>query len=250
MSAPSGPSQDDGVVAGAEPAAAGAEPTTAGAAPGGGGLRQVVGEDFSLAESIGGVRGLIESVLPGLVFVVVYIITRELAPPLVASLAVALVLVVVRLVGGTPVTQALGGILGVGIGVFWAWRSGEAQDFYVFGLLTNAAYAVVLLVSIAVRWPVIGIIVSLLRQEGFGWRTDPALQVRRRRYYWGTWLWVGLFGARLAVQLPLYLDASVGWLGTARLVMGVPLWALALWATWVLVREPAAVAAPRDQPTG
>ena len=61
-----------------------------------------------------------------------------------------------------------------------------------------------------------------------------------RRYDAATWLWVGLFGARLAVQVPLYLDGSVGWLGTARLVMGIPLWALVLWLTWVLVRRPAA----------
>lgn len=217
------------------------------AVPGGAGMRQLVGDDFSLADSIGGVRGLVESVMPGLVFVVVYIITRDLMPPLVASLGVALVLVVVRLVAGTPVTQAVGGILGVGIGVLWAWRSGQAQDFFAFGLWTNAVYAVALLASIAVRWPLVGIIVSLLRQDGFGWRTDPALRARRRRFVGATWLWVALFGARLAVQVPLYLDASTAWLGTARLVMGVPLWALALWLTWVLVREPAADAAPADR---
>lgn len=218
------------------------------AVPGGAGMRQLVGADFSLADSIGGVRGLVESVLPGLVFVVVYIITRELTPPLVASLAVAVVLVVVRLVAGTPVTQAVGGILGVGIGVLWAWRSGQAQDFFALGLWTNAAYALALLVSVLARWPVVGLIVSLLRQDGFGWRTDPALGLRRRRFYWATWLWVALFVARLAVQVPLYLDAATAWLGTARLVMGVPLWALALWATWVLVREPAAAAAPAGRP--
>ncbi len=55
---------------------------------------------------------------------------------------------------------------------------------------------------------------------------------------WATWLWVAMFGLRLAVQVPLYLGASVGWLGTARLVMGVPLWALTLWVTWLLVRTP------------
>ncbi len=157
-------------------------------------------------------------------------------------------LVVARLVGGTPVTQALGGVVGVVIGVVWAWRSGQAQDYFAFGLWTNAAYAVALLVSVLVRWPVVGIVVALLRQEGFGWRTDPALRPRLRRYTAATWLWIGLFVARLAVQVPLYVDASTAWLGTARLVMGVPLWALALWVTWLLVRERPAPAAPQDQP--
>ncbi|WP_164745240.1 DUF3159 domain-containing protein [Georgenia faecalis] len=208
-----------------------------------GGVRQVVGEDFSLAESIGGLRGVLESVAPGAVFVAVFVAEGGLTAPLVASLAVALVLVVARLVGGTPITQALGGLLGVGVGVVWAWRSGQAQDYFAFGLWTNAAYAAALLVSLLVRWPLVGVVVALLRQEGSTWRADPW---RRRRYTAATWLWVALFVARLAAQLPLYLQAEVAWLGTARLVMGVPLWALTLWATWVLVREPAAAAAPPD----
>lgn len=205
-----------------------------------GGVRSLVGEDFSLAESIGGLRGVLESIAPGAVFVAVFIGTGTLRAPLVASLAVAAVLVVARLVGGTPVTQAVGGLFGVAIGVIWAWRSGQAEDFFAFGLWTNAAYALALLVSVLVRWPLVGVVVALLRQEGMTWRTDPAQRGRRRRYAAATWLWIGLFLLRLAVQLPLYLSAEVAWLGTARLVMGVPMWALTLWGTWVLVREPAA----------
>lgn len=212
-------------------------------------MSQLAGEDFSVADAVGGVRGLIESVAPGLVFVVVYLVAgQELVPPLVASLAVAVVLVVARLVGGTPVTQALGGVVGVVIGVLWAWRSGEAQDYFALGLWTNAIYGAALLVSVLVRWPVVGVVVALLRQEGFSWRTDPEQRPRLRRYTAATWLWIGLFVARLAVQLPLYLDASTAWLGTARLVMGVPLWALALWVTWLLVRERPAAAAQPGQP--
>ncbi|MEK8228829.1 DUF3159 domain-containing protein [Oerskovia sp. M15] len=59
-----------------------------------------------------------------------------------------------------------------------------------------------------------------------------------RRYALATWLWVGMFALRLAVQVPLFYSAEVAWLGTARLVMGIPLWALTLWATWLLVRRP------------
>ena len=189
---------------------------------------------------MGGWRGLVESIAPGLVFVVVFVAMREILPAVVGSLAVAVVAVVARLVGRTPVTQALGGTLGVLIGVVWAWRTGEAENYYVWGLLTNAAFALVVLGSILARWPVVGIVVGALRQLGTTWRRDPALV---RRYTIASWLWFALFAVRLAVQVPLYIRAEVAWLGTARLVMGVPLWALTLWATWVLVREPAAAAA-------
>jgi hypothetical protein len=182
------------------------------------GVRALAGEQFSVAEAVGGVRGLVESVAPGLVFVVLYVATSDLTWALVGSVAVALVAVGVRLAQRTPVTQALGGLLGVGIGVFWAWRSGEAQDYFAWGLWTNAAYLLALLVSLAIRWPLVGLVVEGFR-SGFG---------------------TGAARSADAVQVPLYLDGSVGWLGTARLVMGIPLWALVLWLTWVLVRRPAA----------
>ncbi|WP_264030349.1 DUF3159 domain-containing protein [Cellulosimicrobium sp. SH8] len=259
------------------------------------GVRALAGQDFSVADAIGGVRGLVESVAPGLVFVVVYVATTNLQWALVTSVAAALVAVAARLIQRTPVTQAFGGLLGVGIGVIWAWRSGEAQDYFAWGLWTNAAYLVALLVSVLARWPLVGLVVEGFR-SGFGagaasgsagattdpspdavdaaeasteqpaaaatpadahavapgafarwartWRSDRTLM---RRYTAATWLWIGLFAARLAVQVPLYLDGDVGWLGTARLVMGIPLWALVLWLTWILVRRPHGAAAP--QPT-
>ncbi len=211
------------------------------------GVGSLVGEDFSVADAVGGVRGMVESVAPGVVFVVVYVATSALTPSLVAAVAVTLAAVVLRLVQRTPVTQALAGVVGVGIGVFWAWRSGEAQDYFAYGLWTNAAYGAACLVSIVAGWPLVGLVVGLLRGEGTGWRRDRA---ERRRYTWATWLWVAMFGVRLLVQVPLYLGASVAWLGTARLVMGVPLWALTLWLTWLLVRTPGSSPARSRRPAG
>lgn len=213
------------------------------------GLRALGSEEFSLAESVGGWRGLIESVAPGLVFVVVFVITREITPPVVAALGVTVVAVVARLVRRSSVTYALGGVLGVVIGAFWAWRSGEAENFYVWGLITNAAFALGTGITLLVRRPLVGIVVAALgldpgldkpgtndRVLDMSWRADPA---RMRRYMLATALWCGAFLLRLAVQVPLYLSTEVGWLGTARLVMGLPLWALVLWITWLLVRPAA-----------
>lgn len=241
----------------------------------GAGVRALAADDFSIVGSVGGVRGVVEAMAPGLVFVVLYVATRDLMVPLVASLAVAVVAVIARLVQRTPVTQAFGGLFGVAVGVFWAWRSGDATQYFAYGLWTNGAYLAVMLASVAVSWPLVGVVVEALR-GGLGaaatperrapgqaealdaptgdaetepaaapvfstaWRSDRALL---RRYTLATWLWIAMFAVRLAVQIPLYFSSSVGWLGTARLVMGVPLWALVLWGTWVLVRRPAEPAA-------
>ena len=53
-------------------------------------------------------------------------------------------------------------------------------------------------------------------------------------------VWSALFLLRLAVQLPLYLAGAVVALGVARTAMGLPLFALGLWLTWLMVRRPAA----------
>ena len=199
------------------------------------GVGQLAAEEFDFMAAVGGVRGLVESIAPGLVFVVVFLITRELLPALVASSALAVLAVVGRLVQRTPLTQAFSGMLGVAISVVWAWQTGEAANFFQWGLWVNAAYLVGTVLSILVRWPLVGAIVALIRGEWEeGWRSSPMY----RRYVMATWLWAGLFAARLAVQVPLLLDDAVGWLGTAKLLMGVPLFAVVIWLTWLMVREP------------
>lgn len=222
------------------------------------GLGALGQEEFSLEQAVGGWRGLVESVAPGLVFVVVFVITGEIAPPVIAALGVAALAVVARLVRRSSVTYALGGVLGVVIGAVWAWRSGEAGNYYLWGLITNAAFALVTGLTLLLRFPLVGLVVSALgidpalEKPGAGekaldtsWRRDPA---RLRRYTLATALWCGAFLLRLAVQVPLWLAGEVPWLGTARLVMGLPLWALVLWVTWLLVR-PTAPAEPERTET-
>jgi hypothetical protein len=220
------------------------------------GVRALAGEQFSLAEAVGGVRGLIESIAPGLVFVVVFVADgQRMVPAVVAAGAAALAAVVLRLVQRTPLTQALSGVAGVAIGVFWALTTGRAENYFAWGLWTNVAYFVGTLVTILVGWPVVGLLVGLFENSGplsggpwsavGSFRADP---LRRRRAVAATWIWVAVFGARLAVQVPLYLAAQVVWLGTAKLVMGVPLFALALWFSWLLVRPAPAPEQPRPHP--
>ncbi|WP_182111309.1 MULTISPECIES: DUF3159 domain-containing protein [unclassified Actinotalea] len=232
-----------------EPESPQAERARSGVAPGRG-VTALAADEFSFADAVGGWRGVVESGAPGLLFVVVFVATRELVPALVVALGLALLAVVVRLAQRTPATQAFSGVLGVAIGVVWAWRTGEAQDYFAWGLWVNVAWCVGAVVSVLARWPAVGVVVSLLRGQDMSWRVDAGAAALRRRYVLATWLWAVLFGARLAVQLPLYLQGAdaVGWLGTARLVMGVPLFALGLWLTWLLVGSPRGRAEQPDRP--
>ncbi|MGQ7352416.1 DUF3159 domain-containing protein [Quadrisphaera oryzae] len=218
--------------------------------------RAASGERFSLADAVGGPRGAVEAVLPGLVFVIVVTATRSLVWAGGLALSVAALAGLARLVARQPLQQALAGAAGVAICAFTAWRTGDAVDFYWWGLLLNAVYAVVLAVSTLPLpkagplpggpLPVTGLLVAAARGGGPGsgaWRRDPAqLRLHRRL----TWMWVGLFVLRLAVQTPLYLAGAVTALGVARLAMGLPLFAAAAWVTWLALRR--AGAAAQDAP--
>lgn len=188
---------------------------------------------IDLLAAAGGVRGIAESILPGLVFLVAFTLTRDLTVALVGSVAMAAVFLVARLVQRTPLTQALAGILGVALSAFLAMKTGKAEDYYTVGFYTNAGYILAMVVSIAVRWPVLGLLFGYARNEGVRWRQEPE---RLRAYRVATWILVGVMGARLAVQLPLYFAGAVDALGAMRLIMGVPLYAFGLWIAWLVSR--------------
>jgi hypothetical protein len=197
-----------------------------------------VGHDdhVSLQAAFGGKAGLLDAGLPGVLFVLAYTFSgRNLTLALIIALASAALLSIIRLVQGTTLQYALSGFLGVGVAAFIASRTGRAEDFYLPGLFYNAGYALAFLISIVVRWPIIGVMLSLITQAGTSWRKDPVLV---RAYTRASWVWVAMFLIRLAVQLPLYLigeDALVA-LGTARVVLGVPLYLVVLWVTYRVLK--------------
>ena len=134
--------------------------------------QQLLGDDFDWGEAIGGWRGLAEAVAPGAVFVGAFLMWGGYRAPVIASVAVVVVLVVARLVQRTPVTQALGGLFGVALGAIWAWRAGDANEYFVPGFWYTGVYTVALAVSMAVRWPAVGVVVGLLKGWSTRWRHD------------------------------------------------------------------------------
>lgn len=190
-------------------------------------------QSTSLADAVGGVRGMAETSAPALAFLVAYLVSgsdTELSAAV--AVGVALVLAVVRLARRESPQFALSGLIGVAFAAFLATKTGKAENFYLPGLLLNLVYASAFFVSILVRWPLVGVIFAQLQGE-HGWREDPE---RHATFAKASWLWVGLFCLRLLVQLPLYLAGAVVALGVARTAMGIPLFALGLWLTWRLVR--------------
>lgn len=190
---------------------------------------------LSLTEAVGGPLGMAETSLPAVAFVVAYTASgSDTNTSALVAVGLALTLTVARLVRRESPRHALSGLVGVALAAFIATQSGRAEDFFLPGLLANAAYASAFLISLAVRKPLVRIIVTKLDGEDEHWRDDPHTT---RAFVLATWLWAGVFLLRLVVQLPLYLAGAVVALGVAKTVMGLPIFALGLWLSWLLIRS-------------
>ena len=202
------------------------------------GIRKVDGKhEFdrkSLLVSMGGVQGIIESIVPGLLFVVIFAISQMVYLSIGISAAVSVGFILLRILRRKPLSQAIGGLIGIGIASFLAFRDGgSGRDYFLTGFATNLIYLVPLAISVIVRWPLIGVVAGFLLSEKTAWRKD---KYQMRVFTAATLLWVAIFSARLLVQWPLYLADNLGALATARLVMGLPLYAAGLWLTWLMLR--------------
>ncbi len=198
------------------------------------GWRAVAGAEFSAKESVGGVRGMIESSAPGIVFVTAYLIWGGYRIPTIAALATVILMVIARLIVRERVIHAFGGVFGVALGALWAWRFADPGEYFVPGFWINGATFAGLALSILVGWPIVGVVVAIVRGAPMEWRQDSRL---RRRFGWATAIMAGLFAAKLVVQLPLYWAHEVAALGVAKLAMGVPLFVLVAWWIWLVVRN-------------
>ena len=192
-------------------------------------MRRTANGDVDILHAIGGWRGLVESSLPAVAFLVLFTVTKELHLSLIAALAAAGVFTLIRLVQGSKLVSALTGLVGVAICAFAAYRTGNASDYFVVGFWTNGVYILAYLLSMLVRWPLMGLIFAVIRGEALSWRQNP---VRLRQYMLATWIITVLMMLRLAVQVPLYFANNVEALGATRLIMGLPLYALGVWLAW------------------
>lgn len=199
-------------------------------------LAAITSEKFDALQAVGGWRGICESIIPTLIFLILYIFTHRPALAAFISCGICLIGVLVRILQRISIMPVLGGLLAVVISAVLVWHTGEASNMFLWGILMNAGYFFLLLLSLLIKWPLLGVVIGFFRGESTAWRKGEAWAQLRRRYYAITLIWLGVFALRLVVQLPLYWQGAAEALGVAKLILGIPLFALAAWFSWMLVR--------------
>jgi hypothetical protein len=198
------------------------------------------GPEPSLAEVLGGRSGAVDATLPVVAFAVAWLVAGALgvAAPVAwgsgAALLTAAGLAALRLRSGRPPRAVVFGLLGVALAATIALVTGNAADFFLVRIVSNALSALAWAVSIVVRWPLLGVIVGTLLGQRTRWRRDPDLL---RGYQRASWVWAAQYVVRLAVFLPLYSAGAVVALATAQVVLTWPLVALCVLTSWPLVRS-------------
>ena len=188
----------------------------------------------SLMDAIGGPLGIAESIIPAFAFSVSFAISKSAVVSVSVASGLALLFIAIRLVRRQPVTQAIAGALAIALAAFLALRDGgSAEDYFVPGFITNASYGAVLLISVLVRYPIMGFVAQLL----FGLEAWRKNRVVYRRAQLVTLVWVGFFSLRLTVQLPLFFSGQVELLAASKVVLGAPAYAGLLVLTWVLLKS-------------
>jgi Protein of unknown function (DUF3159) len=221
-------------------------------------VEQVVRKQLS--DALGGVRGMLEAAVPTIAFTVVFLTQHDLRLAIIVSLCCAGVLLVVRLVQRSSVQFVLNALVGIGIGALFAWRaargggdqSDQALAYFLPGLLYNLVYGLLMVLSIVVRWPLVGFVVGSVTGDPTAWHEDRNVVRLCGRL---TWLLALPCLVRVVVQGPIYLAGRNGWwsadsavaaLGVAKLAMGWPLQVAALaMMVWLLSRN-ATPMAPRE----
>lgn len=185
-------------------------------------------EEFSLIEAVGGVRGIFEAVIPFLTFMVLFMVSQNLWLSLAIVVVILAGIVILRLMQRQTLVGALSGVMVTLISVMFAALRGSARDFYSPGIWINAIFLIVLLISLIVRKP------------GIGWFLDTVssrtlMDSLKREYTWATWVWVAGFALRLGSEIPLYVTHNVGALGIMRIITGIPLFAVMLLISWIII---------------
>lgn len=205
-----------------------------------------------MATALGGRRGMVEAGIPGILFTILWLATKDLTTALGVSIAAAALALVLRLAQRSTVQYVLNAFFAIGIG--WVFvriaassggsESDQALAFFLPGILVSLGYTIVMATSCLVGWPFVGFMLGSVTGDPTAWHADRQVVHLCTRLTW-LFLLPGAIGVLL--QGPVWIlgwsdvidvDLAVLLLGILRLGLGWPL-RIGAWGAmiWLLARD-------------
>lgn len=198
----------------------------------------------ALLARAGGYSGLVYTSLPVTVFALA-LSFADLTAAIVASLGTAAAVLAWQLIRRESLRPSLFGFVAVAGSAAYALITGRAKDFYLPGIWSYLAAAIVFTLSVLIRWPLVGVGWAWITGRDGSWR-----RVRRVRVAFDlATLVLAVAGwSRFGVQYYLYETNQTGLLGVARIAMGWPVFLITSTSIYFAIRT-ALRALPRTSAT-
>jgi predicted trehalose synthase len=189
----------------------------------------------NLHDILGGRTSAIDATAVPLAYVAGYLLSgRSIWIGSAAALVVTIAIGLWRWRQGGRLTAVLLGALGVAVAAMIALYTGRSVDFFLPRLAGNVVSVLVWVLSIAARWPLLGVVVGIVLGQKTQWRRDPALL---RAYQRASWVWVGQYLIRVLVFTPLWLAGQETALGVAQAALTWPLVAACVAISWWVIQR-------------
>lgn len=170
-----------------------------------------------------------DSVLPPVAFIILNAFTNlELA--LAGAIIIALLIGIYRLVRRQAWVYALGGVGGVIIAGLIAWFIGGAEGYFLPGIISGALTAVLCLISIIIKRPLVAWTSYITRRWPLDWYWHPKVLPA---YSEVTVIWALFFALRTFLQFELFQQQAASTLGIVQLLSGWPALIILLIASYL-----------------
>jgi MFS family permease len=160
----------------------------------------------------------LDSLLPPLIFILLNTIFG-FGIALVGALLIALLIGLYRLMRREPLSNALGGIGAVILAGLIARFVGGAEGYFLPGIISGAFTALLCLISVIFRRPLVAWTSYLTRRWPLDWYWHPKV---RPAYSEVTIVWASFFALRTFIQYGLFQRQAAGTLGVVQLLTGWP----------------------------
>ncbi|HCB05676.1 MAG TPA: DUF3159 domain-containing protein, partial [Nocardioides bacterium] len=120
-----------------------------------------------MAASLGGRRGIIEAAIPGVLFTILWLVTKDIQLALIVGGAGVGIALVIRLVQRSTIQYVFNAAFSIALGYVFtriaANAGGDASDqalaYFLPGILISLGYTILFGASCLLRWPAVGFMV-------------------------------------------------------------------------------------------